>query len=618
MLAGQKVLQVSNTKFTSIYLYILAHFGASVCCPLFMMSTYLRRLGLPICIFVYLWVVLAIQNADLLYQVHNFTPWLATADYLKQFIGHPGGLREWTSDFLTQLFYYPWLGTSAIVLLWAISVWALIKAYNLFKCWSLLAFVPVFALLASITQLGYWIFCLKAQSYWFGPTLGLFVLSLGLQLFSVVRSSIRVWIPALWMLLAFPVTGWYATLGLITMLIDVRLWRNCHISGILKTICSVLVVLAVLTVYYHQSPAIHWRETLLLYGFHHLSNPEFTSLFLETPFWVMAGTIVLLPIVSLLQSNRLVSRVHWIGLFLCVVSLYGANMLNYRNVNFHTELTMLRQAEEGRWEDLLATMGKIQQRPTREMVLLKDVALLHTGQLGNKAFHYDYRGVRPQMTVELPIHMNHSAGPLIYYWYGLPNFAFMWCMEDNIEYGLSPFFLKLMYRCSLANREYEVARKYRRLLDGLLFYRDYAVTDEELETVRGLMTENDELTNDRGFCEIYLLQRLSHEKYDNLKGRELAVYEAMLMRDRESFKTAVEQYRSLLNNDSIALPQHFHEAAILFGLYEPDARYADYCQQLEQYQSRGLSREAIGQQLYAAFGNTYWWYYDFYTNNKTY
>lgn len=618
MLASQMVLLVSNTKFFSTYLYILVHFGVPVCCPLFMIFTYLRRLGLPICIIVYLWVVLAIQNADLLYQVQNFSPWLATSDYFKQFIGYPGGLREWTSDFLTQLFYYPWLGASAMVLLWAISVCALIRAYNLSKSWTLVAFVPVIALLASITQLGYWIFCLKAQGYWFGPTLGLLSVSLVVLLFSALNQSLRIWLPALWMLVALPLTGWYATLGLIAMLVDVRLWRNIRLSGALKVIVSILLVLTVLTVYYHQSPSIHWRETLLLYGFHHLSNPEFTSLFLEIPFWIMAGVIVLLPIISWMQSYNIIMRAHWVGLILCCLALFGANMLNYRNVNFHTELTMLRQAEEGRWEDLLAMMGKIQQRPTREMVLLKDVALTHTGQLGNKAFHYDYRGVRPQMTVELPIHMNHSAGPLIYYWLGLPNFAFMWCMEDNIEYGLSPYFLKLMYRCSLANREYEVARKYRKLLDGLMFHRDFAVSDDELEAVRGLMTDNDELTNDRGFCEIYLLQRLSHEKYDNLKGQELAVHEAMLMRDYESFKTAIDHYKTLMNGEEDRLPVHFMEAEMLCKLSEPDARYTSYCNQVSLLGSQGMSREATGKQLFAEFGNTYWWYYDFYTNNKTY
>lgn len=583
-----------------------------------MISYLSRRLLLPTIILGYLWVVLAVQNNDLLYQVQNFTPWLATADYLNQFIGHPGGLREWSGDYLTQLFYKPWLGAAVLVACWGIIVALLVRAYNLQKGWIMLAMLPVIALTAAITQLGYWIFCLKAQGYWFGPTLGLLFVSLGLLLFSAVRQSVRIWIPALWMLVALPLTGWYATLGLIAMLADVRLWRDVRISGALKVIGSVLLVLTILTVYYHQSPSVHWRETLLLYGFHHLSNPEFTSLFLEIPFWTMAGCVVLLPIVSSLQSRQLFMRVHWIGLILCGVALFGANMLNYRNANFHTELTMLRQTEEGRWEDLLNTMSQIKQRPTREMVLLKDVALTHTGELGNKAFHYDYRGVKPQMTVELPIHMNHSAGPLIYYWLGLPNFSFMWCMEDNIEYGLSPIFLKLMYRCSLANREYEVARKYRKLLDGLMFYKDYEVSEEELEVVRGLMTENDELTNDRGFCEIYLLQRLSHEKYDNLKGQALAVHEAMLMRDYESFKTAIDHYKTLLNSDSASLPVHFREAEMLCKLTEPDARYTAYCNQVSLLGAQGLTREAIGNRLFAEFGNTYWWYYDFYTNNKTY
>jgi len=84
-----------------------------------------------VAVLCYAWFVLVIQHGELLYAIQDFSPWLGTSDYLHQYIGHPGGLREWAGDYLTQLFYYPWLGASVMILCWALSVWSLLKANRL-------------------------------------------------------------------------------------------------------------------------------------------------------------------------------------------------------------------------------------------------------------------------------------------------------------------------------------------------------------------------------------------------------------------------------------------------------------------------------------------------------
>lgn len=222
---------------------------------------------------------------------------------------------------------------------------------------------------------------------------------------------------------------------------------------------------------------------------------------------------------------------------------------------------MLRALDEGRWDDVLSDI-RTSKKPTRQMVISKDVALAQKGRLGEEAFDYPIGGSRPQMNIDLPIHMAHSAAPLFYYWLGIPNYAFVWCMENYIEYGMSPFYLRLMYRCMIANGEMEAAQKYKSLLRTTLFHCNYEVTDKEVRDVQRFMTGHDQLTNDRGYSEKYLLERLSQETYDTPEAQQIAVHFAILSRNQILFEKALARYRELLQTDSSverAMPKYFNQ-----------------------------------------------------------
>lgn len=515
---------------------------------------------------LYAWFVLVWQQSDMLYAIQDFSPWMGTADYWWLHIGHPGGLREWIGDWLTQLFYYPWLGGTLMVLSWGVSACAQIRAYKLHGWWCLLTFIPMFCLLAAITEMGYWMFCLKAPSYWFGPTLGWLSVSLSLFGYSHCKETGRqAWLAGM-ILIGYPILGWYATLAVLTMV----LMSECRVSWQMwfGRFAAIALPLVMVTVFYHHSSSVHWEEDALTYGFHHLINPEASSWVLELPFWIMASVVLLSPMLSKLQARK--KTLAWFPIVLVAATLAGSNMLNYRSHNFHAELRMLRAMDEGRWDDMLRDMreSSAQKTPTRQMVIMKDVALAQKVRLGDEAFSYPIAGIRPAMNTDLPIHMAHSAAPLFYYWLGIPNFAFMWCMENNIEYGLSPFYLRMMYRCMMANGECEAAAKYKALLQTTLFHHDYEVSTKELADVRRFMTGQDELTNDRGYSEIYLLERLSQMQYDTPEAQQIAVHWSILARNQERFDKAMARYLELVHPEvstdeqttaSASLPKFFNQ-----------------------------------------------------------
>lgn len=511
---------------------------------------------LCVAVLCYAWGILCLQKTDYLYQAQNFSPWLGTKDYMLLFAGQPGGLREWAGNWLTQLFYYPWFGATVLVACWGVSAWLLTKANRLEGWWMTLSLIPVLALFTSIIDLGYWLFCLKTRSYWFGPTLGLLAVSITQFIYSRCGEHGRLLSLVLMILIGYPLLGWFAPLGVIAMLLCTP-WRR-PLAAWLKLICATGAACIAVMAFYYQSPAVRWRETGLLYGFPHMTNPEASSLLLEIPFWMMALSVILMPLLARLQKMKALSL---LPVLLVLASLIGSNMLNYRNANFHTELHMLRALDEGRWDDVLYDI-KTSKKPTRQMVISKDVALAQKGRLGEEAFDYPIGGSRPQMNIDLPIHMAHSAAPLFYYWLGIPNYAFVWCMENYIEYGMSPFYLRLMYRCMIANGEMEAAQKYKSLLRTTLFHCNYEVTDKEVRDVQRFMTGHDQLTNDRGYSEKYLLERLSQETYDTPEAQQIAVHFAILSRNQILFEKALARYRELLQTDSSverAMPKYFNQ-----------------------------------------------------------
>ena len=131
-----------------------------------------------------------------------------------------------------------------------------------------------------------------------------------------------------------------------------------------------------------------------------------------------------------------------------------------------------------------------------------------------------------------------------------------------VEYGMSPFYLRMMYRCMLANGEMEAAQKYKTLLETTLFYSDYEVTEQEVQAVRRFMTGHDQLTNDRGYSEKYLLERLSQESYDTAEAQQIAVHFAILARSQSLFDKALARYQELVQADPAAtktLPKYFNQ-----------------------------------------------------------
>jgi hypothetical protein len=111
-------------------------------------------------------------ESDLLWKVQQHNVFLNTALFFKQQMVVPGGMLSYLGSFMTQHFYYPWVGVVLLCGLWLLLMWLTKRAFCIPQRWMALPLVPVAILLLANMDLGYWVYVIKLRGFFFVPTLG--------------------------------------------------------------------------------------------------------------------------------------------------------------------------------------------------------------------------------------------------------------------------------------------------------------------------------------------------------------------------------------------------------------------------------------------------------------
>ena len=357
------------------------------------------------------------------------------------------------------------------------------------------------------------------------------------------------------------------------------------------------------------------------------------------------------------------------------------NYNHFDDKNFQTELKMYRKLADCDWEGALEASRESQGPHTRQMIMGQNIALLHLGNIGNTMFKYDNRTIQPTVwtykkTEEKKkyddekyknkdpkdilgnlerdsIHVNlcNTCGPLYYFFYGKTNFATRWCIENGVEYGFRVDDYKNLIRCAMMAGEENVAAKYIDILRSTTFHKEWAEKRLELLRNRKAYEATDEykcvrpmydafknaLDGDQGLVEVYLISYFCHMNLSDPKFQEACLAFALIQKDISLFWPRFFKYADL--HEKEAMPIHYQEAAYLFGDLEKKVdtshmpfdknlivnRYASFKnvtgQLLQQYSGQlkgdALTRK-VGEECFAQFGDTYWWFYYFSRGVHTY
>jgi hypothetical protein len=310
---------------------------------------------------------------------------------------------------------------------------------------------------------------------------------------------------------------------------------------------------------------------------------------------------------------------------------------DFKDYNFHAEMRMQRGVEECRWNDVLREAARVKGPVTREMVMLRDIALINRGEFCSKRYTYNNESIQP-VTVSDSIHIRiaDQAADLVYYNFGETVFAIRRAIERCMHYGYSYYTMRMLTRCALVNGEAENARKYLRLLSRTTFQKKWAKEiqrftedekllpqDERFRIPLKLYNEGSELVGtDDSYVELTIMKKWMYSLTNDPEAQEVALGCAMVMRDQKCFWSQVQQFYNI--NPGKHFPIHVQEA-MLFGVYELKMqginlsfvefdervveRYKAYFERLNLYSSQGMNEKQIGAALRPEFGDTYMWDY---------
>lgn len=513
-------------------------------------------------------------ESDFLWKLQDQNLFLNTKLFFNEQMVVPGGLLSWMGTYLTQYFYYPWLGTVLLCLCWLLMMWFTKRAFKLSNQWSALTLVPVALLLLTIVDMGYWVYILKLPGHVFVGTLGTTAVAGLLWAFRALphRCGLRLIFIVITAILGYPFLGIYGLgttllMGLFIWNLEQPLWQKITGSVLALAGAAFVPQLCYHLVYYQTNLANIYYAALPLF----FVTEEYHAYYL--PYYGLALFFVLMVTGEGLCKHITLGKFQkWIVLgtqVLLVAGLaWGVSHFWYKDENFHHELKMQRCIEQNDWQGVVAEGALQQDEPTRAIVMMRNLALSRLGRQANEMYLYKNGSKRYEAPFDMRLML--CVGPLMYYQYGMLNYCNRLSTEMGVEFGWRVSNLKLLAKCTILNKEDSEARKYLNLLKHTTFYADWAEKAremEELKTVAHMMHYPNMLTSDGGNIEKFLMNRLAECTYaDDSYFLEQTLLASLYTKDMGQFWYHFQDYSNLHPKDP--MPRYFQEAAYLYGKLE--------------------------------------------------
>ena len=203
----------------------------------------------PIMFFAVVWALLAFYEEGLLFRVNELSLFLYDDLYYEEMMSAPAGLLSYISCYLVQFFYAPAVGATIYVALLVSVYWLTYKVFDISQRYRLLAMVPVVALLASNTQLGYWIFYIKVPGYYYVALVGVVASLLAAWVVKKSHIYLKPLLVAAWIYFVYPYLGIYAIVSGVIMALHSlsleigrnRKWQRVVISSVTLAVSLVLL-----------------------------------------------------------------------------------------------------------------------------------------------------------------------------------------------------------------------------------------------------------------------------------------------------------------------------------------------------------------------------------------
>ena len=416
----------------------------------------------------------------------------------------PAALVTYVGRFLTQFCLYPKVAVALLFVIYAV-IFALIRRVLVrdVRFLALAALVPACLFLSTMTM-GYDVVLARADAQIFSQPVGVLAALLTFRLLTVA-AKIKGWagkvLVALSIAVLYPLLGFYALLGGFTSAI----WGLLHSEGrgrLILPVFSLICVAAIPYIYY----LVVFDHTPLRYMWL-AGTPYLDFSANKAPAIWLAAAWALLPVLALPRFTKK-REASWLSLALpllvyvpLVIAVYR---LPDRRALMHRQFAVEKAMEEGRWDDALSLTATL--RVTNDvLVAYRNCALYFKGELPQKCWRYSFDTV-PLTSGSTGFVSSRIAGPQIFYYSGLLNFAARWAFEHNLyqTYGLER--IKILAKVALFNGEKELARKYIGMVGRTTLHKSWA------RRYMSLLDNPEELVEDTEYKALAPLQKYDVNK----------------------------------------------------------------------------------------------------------
>lgn len=565
---------------------------------------------------------------DLLFRLQEQSIFLFTTDFLKEALIEPGGMLVYLGRFLTQFFYLPWLGALIFTSLLFLTQQLLLKSSSIDPRWHMLSLLPPAFFLINLTQLSYNLYVMSIGDIAYSQMLGYLLTLGGLVLYQNLRSELQRWLFLLLFLpIFYPLAGFHALAGMVYLVLAELLSPTFSVrKSIPKAVVGLLLAamipqLASLLLY----PTLN---TKFVYSCG-TPNMEYYSTWAELWIPILAAYALAFLLFGLSKFTFSESKkMKWLNPFLLATSLLLVVGFSNWDPNFRAQIRMERALGNRDWNKVL-DIAAHRKNPTRNLVLYRNIALARQNQLCQRMFTYPdgsdtirtSRRIKPSLT----------NAPLLYYYYGLPNYSYHWCMELMVQYGMKVDYLRYMAKSALLNGEYKLAAKYLHPLQSTLFYRSwsrkanrYATKSAELLSDPEFKEINELLAyTEQGWEPDQAVEACIHFHYNHLASGsfpmlELSMASILSAKSAELFWNILPTYLQF----HAVVPVHVQEAVLLYSAIErmtgvekipidPNVlhRFRTFYDRTNT--AAGLPTGKAMERIEDDFGDTFWYYYLF-------
>ncbi|MDE6289949.1 MAG: hypothetical protein K2M16_00300 [Muribaculaceae bacterium] len=424
---------------------------------------------------VFAYWLLAIKNGFMLRWYDEMSLFEPTRIFFRQFLYYPGGLLRHAGTWLTQLLYHPWLGTSALIVLWLMLWWLTCKAFNLMRDAAPIALIVPIALLVSVVQLDEAWLTLKTTGYIFSNTLGYLFTAGTIALFRLASPRpIDCTATSLLIAACYPIAGFYALLSAVICIIlsiKTAIHKKQYVlfGGVVLTILLIAVIPPVYYTYLQGNTVDN--DYLYLKGLPELLMESF-DIYLWIPFIVATVWMLLLALAegtTCLGENR---YIRWVGIAtVCLGCVWGVRA-SHKSEQLRATVLMLQHLDKNDWQGMSGIMSRIKEPPNYTMRLLNRLALANQGREGESPSGYSAQAGDGRHSEKFT--MTAFINVPVYYNIGRFNQSYRWAMEHTVQYGKRVFFLKYMVKDALLRGEIQLAKRYNNILLATMFHREWA------------------------------------------------------------------------------------------------------------------------------------------------